>query len=129
MKTHLTGLGDEVVGEVTVDNPVDGVEAEDLASNKSTLDFIDKVVVPVEDLGLAEAGLVRWFSSIHVAVLDHHPDNTEGVGNDGSLRRSDNVDLATEDEDEQSDEEDAEAEQIGTPEVAIAFQVGSSEQR
>jgi len=129
VKTHLTGLGDEVVREVAVDDPVDGVEAEDLASNKSTLDLIDKVVVPVEDLGLAEAGLVRWLSSVHVTVLDHHPDNAEGVGNDRSLRRSDNVNLAAEDEDEQSDEEDAEAEQVGTPEVAVAFQVRGGEQR
>jgi hypothetical protein len=129
VKTHLASVGYYFVVNVTVHDPVDGVEAEDLASNKSTLDLIDKVVVPVENLGLAEAGLVRWLSSIHVAVLDHHPDNTEGVGNDGSLRRSDNVDLATEDKDEQSDEEDAEAEQVGTPEVAIPFQVGSGEQR
>jgi hypothetical protein len=129
VEAHLAGLGDEIVGEVTVDDPVNGVEGEDLAGNKSTFDLFDKVVVPHENLGLAHTGLVRWLSSIHLAVLDHQPDNTEGIGNDGSLRRSDNIDLATEDEDEQPDEEDAETEQVGGPEVDVALQVRGSEQR
>ena len=117
--THLTGLSDEVVGEVAVNNPVDGVESEDLASDESTLNFIDKVVVPVENLGLAHAGLVGRLSSVHLAVLDHQPDNAESISNDGSLRRSDNVDLATEDENERTDEEDAQAQQVGGPEVGV----------
>ena len=127
--THLTGLGDEVVGEVAIDDPVDGVEGENLASDESTLDLIDEVVVPVEQLGLAHAGLVRGLSSVHLPVLDHQPDNAEGIGDDGSLRRSNNVDLATEDEDEQSDEEDAETEQVSGPEVDVTLHVGGSEQR
>ena len=127
--THLTGLSDEVVGEVAVNNPVDWVESEDLASDESALNFIDKVVVPVENLGLAHAGLVGRLSSVHLAVLDHQPDDAESISNDGSLRRSDNVDLATEDEDEQSNEEDAEAKQVGGPEINVTLHVGGGEQR
>lgn len=129
MATHLTGLGDEVVGEVAIDDPVDGVEGENLAGDESTLDLINEVVVPVEQFGLAHAGLVRGLSSVHLPVLDHQPDNAEGIGDDGSLRRSNNVDLATEDEDEQSDEEDAETEQVSGPEVDVTLHVGGSEQR
>jgi len=126
---HLTSLGDEVVGEVAIYDPVDGVEAEDLASNKGTLEFIDKVIVPVESSVLAESGLVRGLSSVKLASLEHHPHCTEGVGDDGSLRRSDDVDLATENKNQKTDEEDAEAQEVGRPEVDIALHVRGSKQR
>ena len=43
---HLTGLGNEVAGELRVADPEDGVETEDLASHESTLQLLDEVVVP-----------------------------------------------------------------------------------
>jgi len=126
--THLTGLGNEVVGEVAVYDPVDGVEAEDLASNEGTLELIDKVVIPVESGVLAKSSLVRRLSSVELASLDHHPHCTEGVSDDRSLRRADDVDLAAENENEKTDEEDAETQEVSRPEVDITLHVWGGKQ-
>jgi hypothetical protein len=64
VESHLSTLGDEVVGELSVDDPVDGVEAEDLAGNESTLDLLNEVVVPAEDSSLSETSLVRRLCAI-----------------------------------------------------------------
>lgn len=126
--SHLTSLSDEVVGEVAVYDPVDGVEAEDLAGNESTLDLIDEVVIPKSGGRLAETSLVRRLWAIHVAGLDHLTNDTESVGDDRALRWADDVDLAAEDQDERTDEEDAQTQQVGGPEVGVALHVGSREQ-
>jgi hypothetical protein len=128
VSSHLAGLGNEVVGEVAVHDPVDRVETENLASNKSTLDLVDKVIVPSKDCSVSEPSLVRRFRTIHFAVLDHHEDDPESIGDDGALRRSDNVDLATEDEDKSTDEEDAQTQQVGRPEIGIELHVGSRDE-
>jgi hypothetical protein len=125
---HLTGLGDEVVGEVVVDDPVDGVETEDLASNESTLDLVDEVVVPLGNSIVSNSRLVCGLRSVHLAVFDHDPDDAESVGDDGALGRADNVNLATENEDQETDEEDAQTHEVGSPEVDVALQVGGCEQ-
>jgi hypothetical protein len=126
--SHLTSLGDEVVGEVAVYDPVDGVEAEDLAGNKSTLDLLNEVVVPESGGLLSKSGLVRWLCGVHAASLDHLAHDTESVGDNRALRRANDVDLATENENERTDEEDAQAQQVGGPEVGIALHVRSGEQ-
>jgi hypothetical protein len=126
--SHLTSLGDEVVGEVAVHDPVDWVEAEDLASNESALDLVDKVIVPLENGVVSEAGLVRRLCGVHLALLDHHPDNTESVGDDGALRGTHNVDLTPKHEDERTDEEHAQAKKVGGPEIGVQLHVRSGDQ-
>jgi hypothetical protein len=128
VESHLSTLGDEVVGELTVDDPVDGVEAENLASNKSTLDLLDEVIVPSKYSSLSETSLVRGLCAVELAGLDHQPDDAEGICDDRSLGRSDNVDFASQDKDKRSNEEDAQAQQEGGPEVDIALHVRGSEQ-
>jgi hypothetical protein len=123
VESHLSTLGDEVVGELSVDDPVDGIEAEDLAGNESTLDLLNEVVVPAEDSSLSETSLVGRLCAIECAGLDHHPDNAEGIRDDRSLGRTDNVDLASKNEDERTDEEDAQTQEEGRPEVDIALHV------
>lgn len=125
MTSHLTSLGDEVVGEVAVHDPVDGEEAEDLASDESALDLLDKVVVPESGGLLSESSLVGRLCGVHLASLDHLTHNTESVGDDGTLGRADNVDLSAKDEDEGTDEEDAQTHQVGRPEADITLHVGS----
>lgn len=125
--SHLTGLGDEVVREVAVDDPVDRVEAEDLASNKSALDLVDEVVIPFTGGCLAKSSLVGRLRGIHLAALDHLTDDTESVGDNGALRRTNDVDLATEDEDKRSDEEHAQTQQVRRPEVGVTLHVRGCE--
>lgn len=129
MAGHLTGLTDEVVAEVAVNDPVDRVEAEDLAGNEGTLDFLNKVIIPSQSDAVTHGGLVRWFCGIHFAVLNHHSDNAEAVRDDASLGRAHNVDLLSKNEGERADQEHAEAEQEGSPKVDIAFHVRGGQQR
>jgi len=46
MRIHLFGLGHEVVRELVVAYPIDGVYAKDPARNQSPLQFLDEMVVP-----------------------------------------------------------------------------------
>jgi hypothetical protein len=125
--SHLTSLSDEVVGEVSVNDPVDGVEAEDLASNKGALDFVDEVVVPQLAGLLAESNLVRGLCAIHLAVSDHLANDAESVGDDRALGRAHNIDLPAENQDKRTDQEDAETHQVRRPEPNVALHVGSGE--
>jgi hypothetical protein len=127
--THLTSLGDEVAGKVAVYDPVDGVQAKDLTSDQGTFDFIDEVVIPVEVGASSNSSLVGRLGCIHFAVLDHHEDDLESVGDDGALGRSDNVGFAPEYEDACSNEKDAKAQEVSGPEVDIALQVRGCKQR
>lgn len=126
--SHLASLGDEVVGEVAVYDPIDGVEAKDLAGNKSTLDFINEVVVPESGGLLSKSGLIRRLCTIHLAGFDHLTHDTESVGDDRTLRWTDNVDFAAKDENESTDKENAQAHQVGRPEIDVAFHVWSCKQ-
>ncbi len=58
MTGHLLGLGDEVVGEIVVADPVDRVEAEHAHGNEGTLDFIDEMIVPAGLDFASESSLV-----------------------------------------------------------------------
>jgi hypothetical protein len=126
--SHLTGLSDEVVGEVAVHNPVDGVETEDLASDEGALDLIDEAVVPQLGGLLAESNLVRGLCAIHLAVSDHLANNAESVGDDRALRGSHNVNLPAKNQDECANEENAETHQVCGPEANVALHVGGGEQ-
>lgn len=126
---HLAGLRHEVARELAVDNPVDWVEGEHLASDQRPLDFLHKPVVPA-DLGSVAAvrGLPAGLGGIHVAVAKHNADDAEGVGDDGSLRGPDNVELSAEEHDGSSDAENSQAKQEGRPEANVALHVGRGQQ-
>ncbi len=60
---------------------------------------------------------------------EHLTANTESVGNDGTLRRSDNVHFPAEDKDSGTDNEHAETEEVSRPEIGELLHVGSGETR
>lgn len=122
-------MSNEVARELTVDDPVDGVDAEDLAGNQSTLDLVHKLVIPFHDLGVAVLLLPRGLGCVQAAVLDHDPDAPEGIGDNTTLRRTDDVELLAEDEDDQTSAEHAEAEQVGGPEADVELHVRSGQER
>lgn len=127
---HLCGLGDEVAGELAIDNPVDGEEAEDTASDQSTLELINEVVVPGKIGPVATIGsLPGGLGSIHVAVGDHNSDSLKGVGNDRALRGPNNVVLASNNEHQSTTGEHAQTEQVAGPEANVPLHVRSSQQR
>lgn len=126
--SHLSSLCDEVVGEITVYDPVDWVEGKDLASDKGTLDFIDEVVVPSRVRGLADGSLVGRLCGVHLAVLDHREDDAECIGDDRALWRTNDVHFAAENKNQCTDEEDAKTQQVCGPEVAVTLHVWSGEQ-
>lgn len=122
-------LGDEVAGELAIHNPVDRINAEDLTSNKSSLELIDELVVPLHDLGVSMLCLEGRLGGIHVAVLDHDPHALESIADNATLGRTDDVELLAEDQDSQTGAEHAEAEKIGGPEADIPLHVGSGQER
>ena len=123
---HLVCLRDEVGGELHVDDPVDWIEAEDLAGDQGTFEFVDEVVVPG---GCVVGGIVfelpAGFGRVHVAVDCHDPERFEGVCDDGSLRGTDHVEFAAEDDDQCSAGEHAQAEDVGRPVSDKLLHVGS----
>ena len=125
---HLTGLGDEVAGELSVDDPVDRVEGEHAAGDQGALQLVDEVVVPVDRGRTIVFGLPGGLGGIHVAVLHHHPDGTESIRDDGALGWANDVELAAENDHQGTDHEHTETEKIGWPEVDVQLHVGSSEQ-
>lgn len=125
---HLSGLGDEVTGELVVNDPVDWVEAEDLAGNEGTLELVDKLVVPGDGAAVAVLGLVGRLGGVHVAAGNHDPESAEGIGDDGAGWRADDVGLASEDEGDGSNHEDAETEQVGGPEADVQLHVRGGQQ-
>lgn len=126
---HLAGLGDEVTRELAVDDPVDGIEGEDTAGDESPLELVDEVVVPRHNARVAVLGLPRRLRGVHVAVDDHDPQRLEGIGDDGSLRGADDVELAADNEHRGADREHAQTEQEPGPEADIPLHVGRGQQR
>lgn len=126
---HLAGLGDKVTGELAVDDPVDRVEGEDAAGDEGTLQLVNEVVVPGQgDLRTGVLALPGGLGGVHVAVLDHHPESLEGVGDNGALRRAHDVVLATNNEHQGTGGEHAKTEQVGGPETNVLLHVWSSQQ-
>lgn len=129
MTVHLLGLRDEVVGELTVAEPVDGVEEEDLAGGEGSLDLLDVQVVPWDADVAVHSGQVGRLGSVHVAVLDHHECAPEGVGNDALLWWSDDDEFLGEEEDGDADDEHAETHQVCGPESDVQLHVWSRNKR
>ena len=126
---HLTGLGDKVARELTIHDPVDRVEAEDTAGDESALELVDEMVVPRHGAVATVGGLPGGLGGIHVAVDDHDPQGLERVGDDGSLRRAHNVELASEHEHQGTTREHAQTEQVAGPEADVALHVRRGQQR
>lgn len=126
---HLAGLRDEVAGELRVADPEDGVETEDLASHESTPQLVDEVVVPGNRLSLSVGGAPRWLGGVGVACDDHQTDGLESIGNDGSLRRADDVVLLRHNQDDDTDAEHAEAHHVSGPEALVHLHERSGEKR
>ena len=132
MTLHLSGLRDKVTRELRVHNPVDRVEAEHLACDKRTLEFVDEMVVPGEIGACAAAAmfcLPGRFGGIHVAVDDHNPESLEGISDDGALRGADDVEFAAEQDGRGSNNEHAQTEQVGGPVTHEFFHVWRCQQR
>jgi hypothetical protein len=126
---HLTGLRDEVAGELRVADPEDRVETEDLASHESTLQLLDEVVVPWDRLGLSIGGAPRWLGSVGVARDNHQTDGLESIGDDRSLRRADDVVFLRQNQDDDADAEHAEAHNVSSPETLVLLHERSGEER
>lgn len=126
---HLRSLCDKVAGELAIHNPVDGINGENLATNKSTLDLVDEMIIP-RNCGLpANRSKVGRLGGIGRAGLDHHENALESIGDNGALWRADDIKLATKDKNDGADDEDTQTHQIGRPETNIALHIRSSEQR
>lgn len=108
-----------------VHDPVDGVEAEHLASDQGAFEFVDEVVVPGNGTAAAVFRLPAWLGSIHVAIDGHDPQGFECVGDNGSLGRPDGVELAAKKDDQCSTGKHAETEKVAGPEANVFFHVWS----
>lgn len=87
------------------------------------------MIVPVHRRILPIGLSPRRLGGIEVARGNHHTNGLEGVGDDGPLRRSVDVGLATRDEDENANGEHAEAHEIGGPEALVLLHEGRSHER
>ena len=81
---HLSSLRDEVVAELTVANPEDRVEDEDLASSQCTDQLVDKVIAPCYRL-LVSCRADGRFRRFVAATHDHHADSLESIRDDRTL--------------------------------------------
>lgn len=126
---HLASLGDEVARELGVADPENRVEAEDLARHQSTLELVNKVIVPCDGLGLAVGRTPRGLSSVGVAGNDHQTDGLESVGNNRSLRWANDVVLLGHDQDDDTDAEHEEAHEVCSPEALVHLHEWCSEER
>lgn len=126
---HLLGLGDEVARELIVAHPEDGVEDKHLASTKSTLEFIDEMIVPGNSTVLAVSLAPGRFGGVRAATSNHHANGLESIGDDGALGRTDDVGLAAENQDQNTDVEHAEAHEERSPETFVFLHEGSSHER
>lgn len=126
---HLLGLRDEVVGELTVAEPVDWVEEEDLAGSERSLDLLDVQVVPRNADVAVHGGQIGRLGSVHAAVLDHHECTLEGIGDDALLWCADDDGLLGEEEDGDTDNEHAETHEVRAPESNVQLHVRGCNER
>jgi hypothetical protein len=87
------------------------------------------VIVPWHWLGVAVRRTPSWFRCIRVASLDHHADGLERIGNDLALGWTDDIRLASEDQDENADVEHDEAHDERSPEALGLLHERSRDQR
>lgn len=132
-KTHSGSLRNQVVGHLRVAEPVDGVPAKDDASAKSTLEFIDKDVVPSDFGGQIRAnrGDLGRLAGVHALCLETEPDQATGFQKDRATGWCLHVALATEEDDNHAGNEHAGWEQVGRPETdpVLHFRGGNRRQR
>lgn len=126
VQLHLPGLRDEIVEHLRVDDPVDGVEGEDLAGDEGALDFLDEQAVPLEVvIAVAELCLVFGLCGVEVAlVCDTDPDDLECLGDDGTLWRLDYVFVLAEKQCSETNQEEEEGQKVGCPETNILLEFG-----
>lgn len=126
---HLTSLGNEVARELGVAHPEDGVEGKDLAGSERALQLLDEVVVPGDRLGLSVSLAPGRLGGVGVAGDDHQTDSLESIGDDGSLRRADDVVLLRDDQHDNADAEHEEAHEVCGPETLVHLHKGRGEER
>lgn len=123
---HLPRHRHEVVGHLPVHQPVDGVVDEHLTRVHGTLKLVDQVVVP--RVVLFRVG--RRLGGVQVElVLDGDEGNSERLL-DNSVGDGDvGVDVLTQDQRGDTNEEEAEGQQVGGPEADIVFQESGGDHR
>ena len=126
---HLCSLADKVAGELAIDDPEYGIEAEDFARAQSTLELFDEVIAPCHWLGLAVHSTPAWLGSVHVTIGNHDTDGFERICDDGALWWSVDVSLPADDKYDDSNVEHTETEQEGCPESLVLLHERSSEER
>lgn len=120
VELHGAGLGDEVGVQLVVDDPVDGVEDEDLAGHQRPTDLVDEGLVPGRLVFVAVGGLVGGPRGVHTPAANQtNPHRLEGVREDGPLGRASDVKLASEDEGGEADAKGDETHQIDGPEALV----------
>jgi hypothetical protein len=87
------------------------------------------VVVPRHGLGVAVRSTPARFRCVRVASLDHHADSLERIGDDLALRWTNDVGLASEDQDEDSEVEHDETHDERSPEALSLLHERSGDQR
>ena len=128
VKTHLSSLRDEVTGELRVYEPVDWIEEEHFTGDQRTLQLFDEKIIPWKWSIATKTSLVRGLWCIHIAVLDHHANCLEGVGDDGTLWWSDDVELLAKDDGDKPNNHHAETHQVRRPESNVLFHIWCSNQ-
>lgn len=140
MRGHGSGLGRQVVVQLVVGEPVDGEPAEDGAGLETTLDFVNPLVIegnPGRALALdklAGLGTFPEIRSSHVlvelngvegpATLHGLPPDAEGLPEDGTGGRRQDVAVATPVEHEWRRGEQDGGECVREPETDKLFSVG-----
>lgn len=87
------------------------------------------MIVPRHWLGVAVRGTPSGFRCVRVASLDHHADGLERIGDDLTLGWTNDVGLASEDQDENADVEHDEAHDERSPEALGFLHERSCDQR
>jgi hypothetical protein len=111
-----------------VTDPVDGEEDKDSASDQRTTDFVNEKIIPMSLVLVANGVLERRLRGVEVElVANSNPDDFEGVKNNRSTRRSRDILLSAEDENEDSQEENAEGKEVCSPETDFRFKLSGCE--
>ena len=120
VELHRSGLRDEVGVELVVDDPVDGIEGEDLAGHEGTAELVDEGFAPGGLVFLAVGGLVGGASGFEGAAIGHgDPEGFEGVGEDGARWGARDVELLPEEEDGETAHEGDETHEVDGPKALI----------
>lgn len=125
---HLASLRHKVVEHLSVDNPVDGVDDKDLASNEGSSDLIDKQISPGH-LRVAVLLSERGLGSIKGLLLGSSHNDSEGLGDNRAHRRSLDVVLVSKNQGSDGDKEKGKRKQVSSPEINVSLQVGGGNGR